>query len=380
MPTSAFLQLSDRCNHACGHCYQVHGERGELTTTEVKRLLEDLAAAGVLILTLSGGEVTLREDLLEVIEYARGLRFGVKLYTNGFLVDDAMARRFAELAVMDVGVSVYSARPAVHDGITRVPGSLDRTLEGVRALRRHGVSVRLKLTLMSVNSDSYREVIELAKELGCGYLVSPNVEVREDGNREPTALRASEEAIRGILKDSDLHFGPGGEAFEPRDAEATACGACATATVMPDGTIRPCTSLPFALGNVRNGSIVDAYTGSETLSFVTSLRWKDLPACGVCEIRDYCARCHAAALLEDGDIFGPSTTSCRWARARFHYARGTEAGVNDPALGPFAIADGGALVQRSWDRSARKVPTGVPWSVVEGKERHRRIRLRVVAG
>ena len=79
MPHAAFIQLSDRCNHACEHCYQVHGKRGELETAEVKALLDDLAASGVLFVTFSGGEVTLRPDLLQLIEYARSLRFAVRL-------------------------------------------------------------------------------------------------------------------------------------------------------------------------------------------------------------------------------------------------------------------------------------------------------------
>lgn len=380
MPTSAFLQLSDRCNHACVHCYQVHGERGELSTEEVKKVIDDLAASGVLFLTLSGGEITLRSDLLELVEHARRLRFAVRIFTNAYLVDDEMARRFAELAVLDVNVSVYSADPAVHDAVTQLPGSFERTLAGIKALRRHGVAVVFKLTIMNVNAASYRGVIDLAKELGCGYVIGPTVEVREDGHCGPAVMRAGDAEILKILQDPDVPIGGVGELPRKKSLDSLACGACATATVLPDGTLRPCTNLPYSLGNVRDQSIADAYLDSDAVKFVLSLRWGELPACSVCELRDYCSRCHAAALLEDGDVFGPATTSCSYARLRFHYVSGTEADPREPTIGPFRIGEGGALEVLSWDRGARTVPASVPSAIVVGGQRHRKVRLRVLAG
>lgn len=380
MPTSAFLQLSDRCNHACLHCYQVHGERGELSTGEVKQVMDDLAASGVLFLTLSGGEITLRPDLLELVAHARALRFAVRIFTNAYLVDDDMARRLAELSVLDVNVSLYSGEPAVHDGITQVPGSFVRTIEGVRALRKHGVAVVLKLTIMNANADSYRGVIDLAKDLGCGYVIGPNVEVREDGHCGPAQMRASDEQVLRILHDPDVPIGRIGERPKAKSMDALACGACATATVMPDGTVRPCTNLPYSLGNVRERSIAEAYRDSEVVKFVLGLKWSDLPACAVCDLRDYCSRCHAAALLEDGDVFGPATTSCGYARTRYHYLKGSCPDAEEPRIGPFEVSAEGKLKERAWDPAGREVPETVPLALVMGGPRHRKVRLRVLAG
>jgi MoaA/NifB/PqqE/SkfB family radical SAM enzyme len=134
IPLSVHVDLTMRCNEACVHCYRVIEDRHELTTAEVHRLLGEVAAAGTLYLTLSGGEVFLRPDLFELIEAAKRLRFDVRLKSNALLVTPARAQRLRALGVRQVDVSVYSADPARHDAITRVPGSLARSLEAVKAL------------------------------------------------------------------------------------------------------------------------------------------------------------------------------------------------------------------------------------------------------
>ncbi len=73
VPLSAHLDLTWRCNERCIHCYLDHNDHGELTTAEVKDILEQLAAAGTFFLILSGGEPLLRKDFFEIVEYARRL-------------------------------------------------------------------------------------------------------------------------------------------------------------------------------------------------------------------------------------------------------------------------------------------------------------------
>lgn len=366
-PTSAYIQLSDHCNHACTHCYQVHGERGEMSTEEVERLIDQMATAGVLFLTLTGGEVTLRPDFLHIVEHARARGFAVKVYTNAYRVDDDMARRLGESAVLEVHVSVYSARAADHDSVTLVPGSFERTIAGVKALRRHGIRVVLKMPLMTVNGGTYREVVALAESLGCDYTLDLMVDVREDGHTSTAAMRASQEALARFLDDPALGFPEPGARIADRPLDEQPCGACGTAYITPDGTVRPCTSLPFEVGHIRETSYGDVFGGSPTARFVRAVTWDDLPACRVCDLRAYCSRCHAAALLEDGDMFGPSSNSCRIARAAFHRDTRTPVDEADPPVGPYAVGEAGRLHERKYDRVDKQVPPEVKWAVVHGK-------------
>ena len=86
VPLSAHLDVTYRCNERCQHCYLDHDDQGEMTTAEIKDILDQLAEAGVFFLTLSGGESLMRRDCFEIIEYARSLMFNVKLKTNAVLI------------------------------------------------------------------------------------------------------------------------------------------------------------------------------------------------------------------------------------------------------------------------------------------------------
>ena len=79
VPFSVQLDLTYRCNEQCVHCYLDHDDHGEMTTAEIKHLLTEMAEAGVFILTLSGGEIFMRKDFFEILEYARSLTFCIKL-------------------------------------------------------------------------------------------------------------------------------------------------------------------------------------------------------------------------------------------------------------------------------------------------------------
>ena len=133
-----------------------------MTTAEIKDLLDQLAAAGVFFLVFSGGEVFLRRDFFELLEHARSLLFSVKVKTNAIMIGEKEADRLAELGLHGVQVSVYSHRPEVHDRITKVPGSLERTLAGARLLRERGVNVIFANVLMGPNAADYPAVRSLA--------------------------------------------------------------------------------------------------------------------------------------------------------------------------------------------------------------------------
>ena len=97
VPLNAQLDLTYRCNERCVHCYLDHRDHGEMTTAEIKHLLEDMAQAGVFILTLSGGEIFVRKDIFEIIEHARRLMFCVRLKTNATLIGDHEAMRLRDI-------------------------------------------------------------------------------------------------------------------------------------------------------------------------------------------------------------------------------------------------------------------------------------------
>src|SRR5213596_1056408 len=321
IPLSVHIDLTMRCNERCIHCYRVVERRPELTTGELKALLDDVARAGTLYLTFSGGEVFLRKDLFELIEHARRLRFDVRLKSNALLITPEKAARLRALAVRQVDISIYSADPAVHDWVTKVPGSLERSLEGAALLRDAGVTVKLNCPLMKQNVGQYKEIRALAERLGVLWGFDPMITAKNDGDTSPFKLRITRKELRQVLQDPALnpHHGKSapiesGPGYVRPDLDEIPCGASHNACyISAYGDVMPCVAMPVACGNVRDEPFEEIWHRSPEMLRVRSIRIRDLHTCSSCAASPFCTRCPGQALVENGDLYGPSPASCEHA-------------------------------------------------------------------
>lgn len=351
-PVAAHLQVADRCNHACAHCYQVQGQRGELSFEGICEVLDRLAAAGVLMLNVSGGEATLRADLTAILREARRRGFALRLYTNAFLVDDRLAGEIAEVGVLEVHVSLYSDVAADHDAVTRVPGSWERSLRGVKALRGQGVRVVLKAPATSLTPRGAQGVERIARELGCSFIASSEITPREDGSLETLKVAPDPDAL---VRDGLLRPWSPSEDQETLRRKKIGASSCGVGTkslvVLSNGDVQACTDTPLLLGNLATGSW-DEVLASPDIPLFHALTWGDVHGCRDCDLMGACARCHASALHEAGDYLGPYAGACARARARYGAGQGglevlppaPGCGVDRSALvGPYRIESPGVL-------------------------------------
>lgn len=343
-PASLHVLVADRCNHACVHCYQVQGERGEMSREALVAALAGFRAAGGFVVTFSGGEATLRADLVELLDDARALGLATVLYTNAYLVDADFASRLARAGVFRVDVSVYSDAASEHDAVTRVPGSFERTMGGVRALRAAGVQVRLKLTTLSPTTADVPRMAALAASVGASLTVADVLLPREDDDPAPLAL------ARAVVPD----LGALPADVPPRDEmlALAPCGAGASArTLRSDGWLLPCHALPIRLADAAAEG-ADAFSSAargEVSELFARLSWRDLHGCRDCALLGACARCHATSLAETGDMLGPHPSACAAAVARHLATRpGARAlfadGVAGGPTGPYRVEPNGDLV------------------------------------
>jgi len=321
VPLSVQIDLTYRCNERCVHCYLDHDDHGEMTTAEIKRLLREMADAGVFILTLSGGEIFVRKDFFEILEYARRLMFCVKLKTNAVLIGEREARRIKNMGVESVQVSIYSHRAEVHDAITLIPGSLKRSLEGIRLLKSLGLRVIIANVLMTQNAQDYSSVRALAAELGVETTLDPTVTPMMDGDRSPLGLGVAQDALREVFRDPSLVGNVDEFCAIPPVAgesvlESTPCSAGHTACyVSPYGEVFPCVQFPLPTGNVRQQPFIDIWRYSHRMNEVRSIRLKDLTTCTQCTHLSNCTRCPGLAFME-GNMRGASSQDCEKSFAR----------------------------------------------------------------
>lgn len=321
IPISVQLDLTYRCNERCVHCYLDHDDHGEMTTAEIKNLLDDMAAAGVFFLTISGGEILMRRDFFEILEHAHARTFCIKLKTNGIMIREAEVARIRALGVESVQISVYSHRPETHDAITKVPGSLQRSIDAIRLLRDQGIHVDMANVLMIHNARDYPGVKALAAELGAQFIIDPTITPMMDGDRSILSLNVDEAALREVFHDEGIAGNVAELCAPPQapgedDMDSLPCSAGHTACyVSPYGDVYPCVQFPLPSGNVRRTKFLDIWRHSPQLNEVRSIHLRDMPSCSQCVHGGTCTRCPGLAYLE-GNMRGPSHQDCEKSYAR----------------------------------------------------------------
>ncbi len=321
VPISVHLDVTYRCNERCVHCYLDHEDYGEMTTAEIRGVLDQLAEAGVFFLTLSGGEVFMRMDAFEIIEYARSLMFCVKVKTNAFMIREKEAQRLKDLAVNEVQVSIYSHRPEVHDAVTLLPGSLKRSVAGIRLLRERGIKVILANVLMNQTMNDYAGVKALAAELGAHCTIDPMITPMMNGDRGVLQLGLSVPKLHEVFRDpvavddADEFCAPPPAVNDDILNEVPCSAGNNACYISPYGDVYPCVQFPLPSGNVRQQKFIDIWRDSEQLNDVRSIRLRDLPVCSGCGHVGSCTRCPGLAYME-GNMRGPSTQDCEKSFAR----------------------------------------------------------------
>lgn len=325
---SLYLEITDSCNLRCAHCFVEAGQpKGdELTTDEIKRIIDDYssAARGKLIV-ISGGEPLTREDCLGLLSHAvsRGLR--VRLITNGTLIDQEVAKNLASLGI-EIQVSLDGASAETNDKI-RGSGSFQKIMRGIRSLLANGVSEKLfiSVTPTKVNVWEISEMIRLLIELGVSTLhISPLNRIgRATSCWKNLELSTAEKVMFfDLLHQKSKEMGErihvSGDfcnifstklqrILVPPNA---GCRAGADLTINSKGDIYPCNVFAsikeYCLGNIRENTFGQVYE-SETLKQLRGtfpLRLEKIEKCRNCMWKYFCGGgCAARSLCFYGTIW-----------------------------------------------------------------------------
>ncbi len=166
IPARGTLDLTYRCNNDCRHCWlglaPVSREAAaELAVDEIRRLVDDARALGCREWFVSGGEPMLRPDFPEIFEIVTAKSAWYTLNTNGTLITPAIARLLRRKGTKLV--ALYGATAAVHDAVTRNPGSFEALGRGVAYLREAGTAFTVQIVPMKTNIREYAAMIRLAE-------------------------------------------------------------------------------------------------------------------------------------------------------------------------------------------------------------------------
>ncbi len=313
IPLYAHVDLTYRCNLTCTHCYMATDSLAkELSTGECKNMLEQLAELGTLYLALSGGEILVRRDFFEVAEHARKLGFVLRLFTNGALITAEIAQKIAALQPLVVEISVYGGIKHTHDAITGSPGSLERTMRGVKLLREKGLRILLKTPIMASTLGQVQSVEDIAGEVGALFRTDSVIMPKTDGSKGPLDLRIDDDDLNTVFSEINRDW-----RLHNPDCNATICNAGKSVmTISPYGDVFACLRIRNSAGNLRTRSLAKIWRDSEVLHGLREMTLSKLTTCSTCRDIEFCSPCPGLALLEHGDLHEPAQECCRQADAR----------------------------------------------------------------
>jgi radical SAM protein with 4Fe4S-binding SPASM domain len=167
-PLRVDMALTYRCQNSCIHCYTGGShETDELTTVEWKQVIDRLHQVGVFILTFTGGEPTLIEDLPELLDYGQKKGLVTGLITNGRRLTNEIYVQYLEKSGLDfIQVTLESHKPEIHDLMTGDRGSWIETVAGIKNLIPTQIYTTTNTTLSKHNAGDFLETMDFLKELG----------------------------------------------------------------------------------------------------------------------------------------------------------------------------------------------------------------------
>jgi len=180
--------------------------RQELNTTEILRIMDELAEAGTLELCLTGGEPLARPDFFQLYEHAIGCGFLVTIFSNGTLITEAQANRFAALRPHRIEISLHGMIRETFERITLGQGSYDRCLQAIGFLLDRQIPLVLKSTAMTLNHHEILEVKRYVESLGTvRYKLGEEMRPELDGGAGPFQYALSGQDLAELnQRDPDL--------------------------------------------------------------------------------------------------------------------------------------------------------------------------------
>ena len=244
------------CNQKCVHCYaagQDLSDESELSTEEWKKIIDKCRTVGIPQITFTGGEPTMREDLFELISYARW--FISRLNTNGIKLTEDYCRKLHKAELDSVQITFYSCDPAIHNKLVGAE-QFQNTAAGIENALKEGLSVSINTPLCTLNRD-YLKTLAYLHEKGVIYVTCSGMIMTGNALSEASeSVQLKGEELEQILRDAVAYCHANGmeiaftspgwikqEVFEELNIPSPSCGAClSNMAITPGGNVVPCQS------------------------------------------------------------------------------------------------------------------------------------------
>ncbi len=330
-PFTVVWEISHKCNLKCKHCSAATRriDERELNTDEAKRVIDQLAEAGVCLLLFSGGEPLLREDFFELCSHAVDKGLAIGLASNGTLITKEIAKRLKKIGFYSIQISLDGATAETHDSFRSVPGSFDKAIEGIKNCIEQEIEISVAPTITNSNCEELEEIIYLAKRIGAvgvniyNFIPTGNGKLNsecdvgfEKRQIYLNLMHKIKEEMAGKIRISSATTMEGFRVLIENEGKSLVkvlefFGGCpagrAYCAIEPNGDIYPCVFMPIAVGNLRSHSLNDIWHESGVLK---ELRDRELlkGGCAKCDVKYACGGCRSMAYAYYNDYLESDPT------------------------------------------------------------------------
>lgn len=325
-PYSATFEITERCNMSCVQCYinQPAGSRPalsqELTTAQVKGILDQIAEAGTLFLTITGGDPLLRSDFPEIYRHARSLGLVVSIFTNGTLITPEIADLLVEYTPRVVDITLYGATQETYERVTRTPGSFARVQHAIQLLLERKVPLSLKTMVLTINQHEFDDMKTFADQLGVKFRYDRLLWPRLDGDQMPLEYQLPlEKVIAFEFRDPEMNkeWSRLADRFVgtvTRSERVFNCGIGRRSIhISSQGRLSGCMAVRRPAYDLLQMSIQEAWERLATLPLIK--RQMD-NTCRSCVLNDLCDQCPGWSQAVHGDDETPVDFLCQLAHLR----------------------------------------------------------------
>lgn len=305
---SIHIEIASECNERCLHCYIPHEHKTKFIDSDLfYKILEDGRELNIINVTLSGGEPLMHKDFLLFLKKCRELDLSVNVLTNLTLLSDEIVAEMKKNPLLSVQTSVYSMNSDIHDSITKVKGSFDKTKANLLKLCSEGIPLQISCPVMKQNKDSFADVIKWGNENNIQVAVEYVIFASYDHSNKNLVNRLSlsevGEAFDKQISDSYIEMlCDTAREKEALTEESSICSICRyNFCVSAEGDVFPCVGWQSKkIGDLNLQSVKDIWESSEEIKRLRQITRKDFPKCVECKDRGYCTVCMMSNSNENG--------------------------------------------------------------------------------
>lgn len=311
----AIIELTTLCNFKCKHCFLEQHTNPGLSTNEIINIIDELRKFGVYELQFTGGEIFLRKDIMEIIRYARDLKFKVSLLTNVSLISTEIMDELENLYVEIISTTLFSMHNEINDKITQVKNSATLVTDVLKKLSKTNIQTEIKTVVMNENADEIDDIHEFCKDNNIAFLATEGLFPSISGDESIRNLKMTNEQLcRNIKCLDEIRFG---SIYNKKKlpTDSICCELHYSLFIDSNGDVFPCNLWFKKLGNLTKTKIENIWN-CDFLKDVRSKTWRDLSECFECKNNKYCIRCSGIVDSIKGNYLLSDPYACRTSLAR----------------------------------------------------------------